>query len=842
MRKQTLETLHGHYDPKRVQQVDTDFLSFEEDLTTEEDLQKVQIALRDKLYFDNPHNSILLYITGLTDQFDFEKARADTQGGSPPDIDIDFEALGRDRAVDWVVNEWGRMHVANIMTQGTFKPKSLTRRFYAITDGDMAVQREILRKFPKAIFGKEADLEKIVESSPELKEPKFARWLDFTSRLEGMTANFGIHAAGLVISGHPIPDTIPCWKNKKSELITQYDMNEVEELGSIKFDFLVINNLDILKACVKLIRDRHGTSYDIYDVPDFNKPAYDLLASGLLTGIFQMETSGSAKVLISKIKPQNLEELSDISALNRPGPMSAGLDQMYIDNKAAGHPPEDMPPAIAEVLKGTYWTLVYQEQVMALCTLAGFTLQESDDVRRAMGKKKRNILAGFRIQFTEGMTNIGVDHTYADDLWQMLAGKDDVEDDNGFADYCFNKSHSLAYSVVTYLCAYFKANYPIEFFTALMSVRSEVMQPKLWKQKAPEFVNEAKRMGIAINAPSIQASSFGFTIHDEKIYFGLNAIANVGTTACRSVLTARKKGPFKDIWDFLARVNKQKVTTRTFQALVQSGAFDRMGYLREELMDNTKEIYAYFTSVIEHRERIRDSAVRTKENAEKEIRRIQLHNDVKEAKALVRKLKKEGIGIPTEIQKLADREKRLREMRNIIKEDGREPFEVLPSEDLQEYNESIWLRKKPELKLKEEPQAVELTRTRQVRINVRQLMDQAEAIGCYLQQHPAPVLYPDTTRIADASLGDYLAMAGQLTKYKEITTKKGDQMAFLEMGDGTGIAELVLFPRSWSMLNQRNNLPEVGDIIRTKCEVETVGDDGSVKVIVNYIDIYRSSK
>jgi len=394
--KKLINKIKTHYNQNRLALVDQDFLSFEEDLSTNQDLELVELALTHNLKFvENPTNSIILYLTGLTDQFDNEKARADTRGGSPPDIDIDFEALGRDKAVDWVVEEWGRNHVANIMTQGTFKPKSLTRRFFKITEGDQEVMREILRMIPPPHFGKEPKLKEIIEGNkdkgyvahPELATAhKYKEWYEFTKKLEGMVANFGIHAAGIVISDFPIPDTIPCWKNSKSEFITQYDMHEVEELGSIKFDFLVINNLDILKECVRLIKLRHNIEYDIYNVPDGDEKAYELMAQGLLTGVFQMETSGSAKKLIQRIKPTNLEELSDINALNRPGPMEAGLDEAYVVNKTNGYAPKDMPPALAEILKGTYWTLVYQEQIMRLVSeLAGFTLQEADDVRRAMG-------------------------------------------------------------------------------------------------------------------------------------------------------------------------------------------------------------------------------------------------------------------------------------------------------------------------------------------------------------------------------------------------------------------------------------------------------------------------
>lgn len=839
--KTQIAKIRSHYLPNRLAQIDKDFLSFEEDLSTEEDLALVEKAYHKRIKFpDNPHNSVMLYVLGLTDRFNFQKARANTVGGSPPDIDIDFEALGRDRAVDWVVNEWGRMRVANIMTQGTFKPKSLTRRYFKITGGDESVMREILRAIPPPRFGKEPKLKEIVEGDedkkyephPELaKEDRYAGWYEFTSKLEGMVSNFGIHPAGIIISDFAIPETIPCWKNSKAEFITQYDMHEVEELGSIKFDFLVINNLDILKECVRLIKDRHGIAYDIYNIPDGDQKAYEIMHQGLLTGLFQMETSGSAKNLIQEIKPTNYEEISDISALNRPGPAEAGLQQQYIANKANGYPPEDMPPALVEILKGTYWTLVYQEQIMSLVSvMAGFTLQEADDVRRAMGKKKVEVLTKYRAPFVAGCVARNISEEYAIDLWDNTLV--------GFADYCFNKSHSLAYSVLTYVCAFFKANYSVEFFAALMTIRSQVMQPKLWAQKAPEFVNEAKQMDIKIHAPYIQKSQMGFSIEDNEIYFGFSAIAQVGVTAGKSIIAARKRGPFKDIYDFLARVNRQKVTTRTFEALVQAGAFDRMGYLRSELLEKTKDLYAYFSENIEYEQRAQDLMLREQENKEKDERREELQEKVKEAKALIKQLTKSKIQIPESIEHLANYDKRLREMRAKIKETGLEAHEILTSKELEEYNESIWLRKKPELKEKDQPVRPELERVKNVKITVAQLMEQSDAIGCYLHQHPAPIIYPDTTRIANAEEGAYLGIAGQITNLKAIKTKKGDDMCFAEIGDGTGLAEVVIFPREYKKLKLNGSLPIVGDIVRISCEVESSSDSGC-KVRANDIEIYR---
>jgi DNA polymerase III alpha subunit len=272
-----------------------------------------------------------------------------------------------------------------------------------------------------------------------------------------------------------------------------------------------------------------------------------------------------------------------------------------------------------------------------------------------------------------------------------------------------------------------------------------------------------------------------------------------------------------------------------------AGAFDRMGYLRQELLDNTKDIYDFYADNIEYTQRTFDQKLRTEENAKKTQRLEEIANETKLAKALVKKFKKDKIPCPQGLVDQATRLVRLREMRKQIRDSGLDPEETLTYLDLKEYNESLWLRKKPELKLKEEPKRPELTRTKQVKITVQQLMEQADYIGCYLEKHPAPVLYPDTTRINTAEEGDYLGMAGQITSYKEITTRRGQQMAFLEMGDGTGIAELILFPRQWSSLSRYGQLPEVGDIVSIECEVETVTDT-SVKVIVNRLKKYQPVK
>ena len=428
-----LNKLKNFYISERLCKVDEDFLSYEEDFVSKEDLDTIISLLQDekKLKMNNIHNSIILYITGLSDEFNFEKARCDTISGSPPDIDIDFDALDRDKAIDWVVEKWGRDNVANIITHGTFKPKSLARGYYRVTEKDSQDLNALLKKIPPPKFGKESTMEEILALNPDIQEnPVYTDFLQFSNKLENMVSTFGIHAAGIVISDFPIHDVVPMWKNSKAERITQFDKDEVEELGLIKFDFLSIDTLSIIKECVRLIKKHKKKEIDVFGIEDFDTKAYNLMNSGLLTGIFQMETSGKAKQLIQEIEPQSINDLSDISALNRPGPMQAGLDQQYIDIKNQGYIDQEMPEVVQEILRDSQFTLIYQEQIMALLNkMAGFTLKEADDARRAMGKKKKEVLEAYYEKFIQGSKANNIDESYAHSLWQDIMG---------FADYCLH--------------------------------------------------------------------------------------------------------------------------------------------------------------------------------------------------------------------------------------------------------------------------------------------------------------------------------------------------------------------------------------------------------------------
>jgi DNA polymerase-3 subunit alpha len=437
-RKELLKNIDKYIITDRLNQIDEDYLEFEIKMSSIKDLTRIydcllaQALSNEAVFPENPHNSILLYVTGLTNQFDFVKSRSDTIDGSPPDIDIDHDALDRETAIQWCIDYWGEDNVANIITHGTFKPKSLARSYYRITESCGDDLTELLKMIPPPKFGKEASLDEVLELNPELKDDeRYQGFLDFADRIEGVISNFGIHAAGVIISDSPIKEVVPTWKNKKAERITQYDKDECEELGLIKFDFLGIDTLSIIKECTSLIYENHEIQINPYAIPDFDQATYETLEKGLLTGVFQMETSGMAKELIIKIKPKSIEDLSAISALNRPGPLQAGLDRQYILNKYNNSPPDDLPDSVAKILENSYWTLVYQEQVMDICSqIAGFTPKEADDIRRAMGKKKVEVLNEYKKQFVDGCISIGgLSQTYSEELWDNLVG---------FADYCLS--------------------------------------------------------------------------------------------------------------------------------------------------------------------------------------------------------------------------------------------------------------------------------------------------------------------------------------------------------------------------------------------------------------------
>lgn len=433
-------------------------------------------------------------------------------------------------------------------------------------------------------------------------------------------------------------------------------------------------------------------------------------------------------------------------------------------------------------------------------------------------------------KFINGCTQSGTSEDAAKELWEKLLK---------FANYGFNKSHSVAYSIITYICAWLKANYPVEFFCALMTIRSQTMSTKDWALKAPEYIQEAKNLNVKIYGPSIQRSMLGFSIVDGEIYFGLNAIRNVGSTAAQYIVKARQKVNFKDVYDFINRVNRQKVTTKVFEALVYAGAFDRMGYSRNELLEKTKDLYAYPTEYQDAILRKTEAEQRLLENQEKDKRRDEINALVKEAKTQLRDDKKAGVPPKQSTLFWASYQTALKEIRELVKEAesaGRTAADVLNSDQLTLYEETIWLRKKPELKLKDVPDRPELTKSTTLTLSIDELIIQADYIGCYLGTNPARLIFTDAVPICSVEEDDYTVISGIVIKIHEITTRRGDQMAFLNISDGTSIAEIIVFPKQFARFKKSEIWPNEKDVVQIIGRVENIDP---IKLIADQMDIYR---
>lgn len=377
-----------------------------------------------------------------------------------------------------------------------------------------------------------------------------------------------------------------------------------------------------------------------------------------------------------------------------------------------------------------------------------------------------------------------------------------------FASNCFNKSHSIAYSYLTYITAYLKANYPVEFFCSLMTTRSKSLQPKDWAQKAPQYVNEARQLGVEINAPSVNASNLEFTISQNEIYFGLNAIRDVGATAAKSIVKARGSVPFSDVFNFVSRVNTQKVNTKTFTALVKAGAFDKMGYSRVELESKTQEIYDYYKNIQEYEERLLEIQERNAYN-EKVIPLIEKRNNLRK---LVKKHERDFMKNKETISDIE-----LIELQN----------------ELQNL-EDQGLKKKVSLKEKTYPEKPTFERKPKVQLNFSQIVEQAKYIGCYINTHPVTLIKAKTDYIESLYAGEWAKVAAVITGLKVIKTRKGQEMAFLEIDDSKVICEAIVFPNTYRKI--KNLELEIGSLVLVDAKVE---ETDPVKLIVNNITLYK---
>ncbi|TDJ81458.1 DNA polymerase III subunit alpha [Campylobacter volucris] len=504
---------------------------------------------------------------------------------SMPDIDVDFCQDRRGEVIDYVIDKYGAEKVAQVITFGKLLAKGVIRDVARVCDMSIPDADALAKLVPEEL---KITLEKAYEQEPKIAEfinshPKGHQVWDFAKALEGLNRNAGMHAAGVVISNEALWNKAPLFRQSKNDerhLVTQYSKEYLEDVDLIKFDFLGLKTLTVIDNAIKLVKKRYGKDV-IWEKIDVNDPkVYKTIQSGNTLGIFQIE-SGGMQSLNARLKPERFEDLIAVLALYRPGPLDSGMVDDFIDikhgRKAATYAFDDLKP----ILENTYGVIVYQEQVMQIVQkIGGFSLGGADNVRRAMGKKKREILDNLKAEYLEGAKKQGYDEKKADDLFELILK---------FAEYGFNKSHSAAYALITFQTAYLKTYYPSEFMAALLTSEENNVD------KVAKYIEEMKRMNIKLLPPSVNKAQREFSatkLEDgsEAIIYGLGAIKSVGIPAIENIISIRKEEGFSDFDDFISLIDPSKINKKTIENLAKSGAFDEFGYTRKCLVDNLELI------------------------------------------------------------------------------------------------------------------------------------------------------------------------------------------------------------------------------------------------------------
>jgi DNA polymerase III subunit alpha len=633
---------------------------------------------------------------------------------SMPDIDVDIQDNRRGEVIEYCAEKYGHDRVSNIATFGTMAARAAIRDVARVLQVPYAEADRLSKLVPAPVQGRHIPLEKSIVDDPDLRreyeESETAkRVIDLAISLEGTIRSHGVHACGVVIAPGELVQYVPLEMAQKGVVATQFPMNQIEELGLLKMDFLGLSNLTIIKNAMRIIKRVHDKDIDLSTIPLDDKETYELLGRGDTTGVFQFESSGMKRYL-RELKPTEFNDVIAMGALYRPGPLSAGLTDSFIKRKNGNEKIEYAHPLMKPSLESTFGVLVYQEQVMQISRdVCGFTGGEADTLRKAIGKKKIDVMKKMQVKFIDGAVANGVPKPVIEKFWKDLLG---------FADYCFNKSHSACYGMISYWTAYIKAHYPAEFMAALMTSDFDDTD------RLAIEIAECKHMGIDVLPPDVNESFAEFAVVPGKkqIRFGMSAIKNVGSNAVEEILRARHiDGKFADLEDFLSKVNVRTANRKTLESLIKSGGFDRMGD-RSELLHNLEVMVAY--------------AVR---------------------------IQKEASSGQTDL------------------------FGMLAPEAAATH--------KPKL-------ALESAATK---YNQReQLLWERELLGLYLSQDPlemfAVFLEEQTNPINELKQehdGKQVSVGGSILDMREITTKKGQKMAFVKIEDQFGEIELILFPGAY---------------------------------------------
>jgi DNA polymerase-3 subunit alpha len=651
--------------------------------------------------------SLVAYALNITDldpiEYDliFERFLNPGRKSSMPDVDVDFCMEGRNEVIQYVMGKYGNENVAQIITFGKMQARAVLRDVGRAMDIPYAEVDRIAKLIPNTL---NITLEQALKQEPRLEElirrdSRIESLFNVAKSLEGLSRHASTHAAGVVISNKPLMEYLPLYRGQNGEVMTQYSMKDVEKIGLVKFDFLGLKTLTVVDHAIQLIERERGVKVDMSEIPSDDRETFALLSSGATPGIFQLESSGMRDLLV-KLKPESFKDIIALVALYRPGPLGSGMVEDFIKRRhGQGQIRYDLPE-LKEILKDTYGVIVYQEQVMRIASsLASFSLEDADILRRAMSKKDPKEMEMQKEKFLEGARRNRINPTKAEKVFDLMSK---------FAEYGFNKSHSAAYALIAYQTAFLKAHYPIEFMAALLT--SEVQNA----DKILKYIAECREMGIEILPPDINESHRNFTVVGGQIRFGLAAVKNVGDAAIEAILTEREeRGKFPSLFDFCKRADLRRVNRRVIESLIKCGAFDFSKVYRSQML-----------SILEELLERSQAAQRKREEAQLSM--------------LVSVLKEEEEKYPE--------------------------IDEFPEDQL--------------------------------------IAFEKETIGFYISRHPLSRYQEvirrhtreDTSTLSQLPNGLEVKICGLVSGLKEIQTKKGDRMAFLNLEDMKGFVEVILFP------------------------------------------------
>ena len=526
--------------------------------------------------------SLVAYALGITDLDPIEHHLLFERFLNPervtmPDVDIDF-GDGREKVIDYVTDKYGKDKVCQIITFGTLSAKAAIKAVARVMNLPFEISNRVSQYVPSEVgmtidkaLEVSVDFKKVYEEDALIREI-----IDEARNIEGLKQNTGMHAAGVIIAHQPLDEIVPVQYAKEGNVITEYPKEDCEKIGLLKMDFLGLKNLTIIMQTLDLIKERHGVDIDINHIPLDDPDVYKMLISGNTDGVFQLESSGMKK-LVRDLKPSVFEDLGALVALFRPGPLESGMVADFVERKHGRQKISYAHPLLEKVLKDTYGTIVYQEQIMQIFqVLADYTLGEADMVRRMMGKKKLEEMAKQKVRFVEAASKKGMTEQSADELFGQI---------ESFAKYCFNRSHSACYAFVAYQTAYLKAHYPVEYICAMLSNSKDDLE------KIQLYITEAQKTGIKVLPPDINKSNAEFTPDGNNIRFGLNSIKGIGESVLNEVLQEREKnGEYKSVADFTQRINPRIINRKAIENFTKAGALSCLEPCRKKLFNNIDNI------------------------------------------------------------------------------------------------------------------------------------------------------------------------------------------------------------------------------------------------------------